>query len=141
MARKNGDLWLLKLADDGEIVQQLGYSTSASISVDQNLIDTTSKSSSRWSEHVLGNRTVTIDFEALLDTSASDSNLYSSAELMDSLINGTKIDFRYGSESSGDYYITGEGHLTSLTENAPHNGALTFSGTLQVTGAITRTAV
>lgn len=142
MARLNGDIWLLKLADDGETELQLGYGTSASMSMDVNIIDTTNKNSSRNSEHILGNRTFTIDFEAFHDSGASDGNLYSSKEVIEAITNGTNIDFIFGPDgTSGEYYISGSGDISNLSIDAPHNGAVTFSGTLQVNGAITVTNV
>lgn len=142
MARNNGDLWLFKLADSGEVELNIGYATSASINFDVNLIDTSNKNSSRWEEHILGNRSVEISFEGLHDATASDNNLYSTKEIIEAITNGTEIDFIFGPESgTGQYNITGSGNISNLSLDTPHDGAVTYSGTLVVTGSVTVTTL
>ena len=52
--------------------------------------------------------------------------------------NRSKVDFTFGTIITGDAVLSGEGFISSLEINADMESAVTFSGTIVTTGAITQ---
>jgi len=126
--RMNGDVLLLTLEGTA-----ISYSTNATLNLEQELLDASSKDSARWNEHVRGNRGWSIDVEGLVDYAAS----YGAEELALLITTGASATAVFSTGVSGDVKYTGTVDLSSLTMDAPHNGVVTFSGSLQGTGAPT----
>jgi len=123
--RHNGQLVILNL--DGS---PIAHSTNSSISVNQNLIPTTTKDSSNWAESIRGERSLTITVEGLTDYSAS----FGADELADMIFSAQSANFSWSTNTSGDTDYTGTVNLESLELTEPNNEAGGYSGTLQATG-------
>lgn len=134
----NGDLFLL-LKDGIEVA----HTTSCTLSIGQNLIDTTTKSDCRNETHIRGNRSYELSAEGIVFFGASEG-FY---ELAAMIIPGASATFRFvpytdysdkgGSASAGDYYYEGDFDLSSLTLDANNNEATTYSFDGKVSGSLT----
>lgn len=104
--------------------------TSASITVDTNMLDVSTKSSNGYAEYLPGQTTATIDFEGLAD--------YSSLTSAGGMANGATVSWTLLlPDTSG---LSGSGFISSYTVDAPNEEVATYSGTITVTGAITTVA-
>ncbi len=129
MARINGDAILV--TDDGVT---FAHATNAVLNIEQELLDATTKDSSRWKEHIRGDRSATIDVEGLVDFGNSTGGFEG---LEDMISDGATSSIVFKGSTSGDLTYTGTCDVSSLSMNAPHNGVVSYSGTLQVTGTLT----
>lgn len=127
MAKINGTLYLTTI--DGVA---LAYSQSAELSINQELFDTTTKSSSGWAEHGNGLRDWTISVEGLVDFSAS-ANVVT---LNGMIANRSQATVVFTDSATGDRKWTGTASLASLTISAPMEEAVSWSGELTGTGAL-----
>ena len=59
------------------------------------------------------------------------------AEFINHVDNRDKIDFSFGTAASGDQLIEGECRVASIEVTGEMEGAVTYSGTLTGTGALT----
>ena len=130
MATFNGSSLLIKV--DGTAV---AHTTTASISMDANMIDVSSKDSNGDAEFLAGQKTATLDFEALTDFAASG---YGLDDLFTIWYNREEIGWEF--ETSGGTGFSGSGYISSLSLDAPMEDVSTFSGTIQVTASITYTS-
>lgn len=140
MARINGTDLVISIARDGFTEQPLAHTTSATLNLEMATIDISSKDSSGNQEVIGGQKTSSLDFEGLTDFGASAYGVNDLFELMD---NRYKVDFTMGTADAGSPVApkwTGEGFITSLTVSAPMEDAVTYSGTITVTGGLTYTA-
>lgn len=125
----NGTNLLLKV--EGSVV---GHTTSCTLTVNLDAADATTKDSSGWAESIAGLKSGELSFDGLVDY--SDAN--NSEQLLDLLIARTKIDWVFGTSASGDSIYQGEGFITSLEQTGEMEAAVSYSGTITVTGAITK---
>lgn len=92
---------------------------------------------------VLGRKTyeVTFDAVAVEDNTTKASYLAMVTAMNDSHANNTAINWRIATKDSASVitYEYGRAYLTSLSKEAPVDGEVTFSGTLQGIGEITAT--
>lgn len=140
MARINGTDLIISIAQDGYTEQPLAHTTSATLNLEMATIDVSSKDSSGNQEVIGGQKTASLDFEGLTDFGSSG---YGVDDLFSLLNNRYKVDWTMGTASAGSPTApkwTGEGIITSLTINAPMEDAVTYSGTITVTGGVTFTA-
>ena len=79
------------------------------------------------------NRSAEISFDGLVDY--TDSN--GGAEIAHKLLTRQKCDFSFGTAATGDTIYTGEGFISSCEISGTMEEAVTYSGTITVTGAIT----
>jgi predicted secreted protein len=128
MALVNGtDLVLYVL--DGATNKAFGHSRSFTLNVEANPIDATSRSSSGWSEFIMGSRSFTLDFEGLVDYS-DDINV----EWLETAIeNKTKFLVKFTTNLAGDLVYNGYVYISSMTIDSPMEDVVTYSGTLQGT--------
>lgn len=125
----NGTNLLLKV--EGTVV---GHTTSCTLSVSNDMADATTKDSNGWSESLAGLKSGEISFDGLVDY--SDAN--NAEQLLDLLIARTQITCVFGTATTGDSIYTAEGFIASLEQTAEMEAAVTFSGTITLTGAITK---
>tara|TARA_R110002124_G_scaffold286096_2_gene465915 strand:- start:312 stop:731 length:420 start_codon:yes stop_codon:yes gene_type:complete len=128
----NGTNLLLKVITDGGTLATIGHTTSCSVSFSNDMADATTKDSSGYSEVIPAVRSAEISFDGLVDytdTAGGD-------ELMGYLLARTKVDFSFGTAATGDTVYTGEGYLSSAEISGAMEEAVTYSGTITVTGAI-----
>ena len=131
MATFNGSSLLIKVN-----TVSVAHTTTASISMDANMIDVSSKDSAGDAEFLAGQKSATVDFEGLTDFSPSAG--YGMNTLFDLWDNRTEIDWEL--ETTGGTGFSGKGYISSLSVDSPMEDVSTFSGTIQVTADITFTA-
>jgi|TARA_R100000951_G_C2613363_1_gene171946 TP901-1 family phage major tail protein len=130
----NGTNLILKFhSTDGSEVA-VGHSTSASLSLSADLPDATTKDSSGFNEVIAGTRTGELSFEGLV--AYDDSN--NAVEAADYLIARTKVYWEFGTSVSGDEVYSGAGFLNSVEMSAEMESPVTYSGSITVTGAISK---
>lgn len=113
----------------------IAHSTSATINIEQDLPDATTKDSGGWADHINGLKSWSIDTDALVDYSAS----YGAEELFDNLKNKNNIVVRW-STGSGSYW-EGTASVASMTMNADMESPLAYSASFTGKGTINRTAI
>ena len=125
----NGTNLLLKL--DGTII---GHSTSCSMSLSMDTPEATTKDSNGFSEYIAGVKGGEISFEGLVDYSDSLNGV----ELFDSLLARTELTCVFGTAESGDAIYTADGFLSSIEMSGEMESAVTYSGSITISGAITK---
>ena len=130
----NGTNLLIKISDDGSSPTTLGHSTSCTISFTNDMADATTKDSSGFSEVIPAVRSAEISFDGLVDYTDGSSG---GAEIAHKLLTRQKCDFSFGTAATGDTIYTGEGFISSCEISGSMEEAVTYSGTITVTGAIT----
>jgi predicted secreted protein len=129
----NGSNLLIKVADDGSSPTTIGHSTSCTISFTNDMAAATTKDSSGFSEVIAGLRSAEISFDGLIDYTDGSSG---GAEIAHKLLTRQKCDFSFGTAATGDTVYTGEGFISSCEISGTMEEAVTYSGTITVTGAI-----
>jgi len=129
----NGTNLLLKFIADGGTSATIGHSTSASLSLSMDAPSATSKDSGGYQEVIAGLRSGEISFEGLVDYTDAQ-NVPAMATLME---NRSKIDWSFGTTTTGDTVFSGEGFITSIETSGEMESAVTYSGTIVTTGSIT----
>ena len=130
----NGTNLLLNFAVDGSTPVTLGHTTSATLTITHDLPESTSKDSSGFQEVISGLRSGEISFEGLVDY----TDTLNHDEIFTMVSNRSKVDFTFGTIITGDAVLSGEGFISNLEINADMESAVTFSGTIVTTGAITQ---
>lgn len=133
MAAINGDEILL-IIGSATVTGQI----SGSLNLEQNMIDVTTKDSSKWETSIVGNRSWSIDVECVHDPSGT----YSTEEVLAQIIGGnTAVTVKFGETGSGEEYWTGSAFIDTATIDAPHNDRVGLSFTLKGTGALAKGTV
>lgn len=140
-----GDNLLLYITSGKTVI---AYCTSASLSIDGENIDTSSKFSCKWAASMGGRMSYTISFDALYSTSADGISFDGLVALQ---LAGEQVEWYMGPEqawtgtcesnphtlnTSGHYY-EGKATIQSLSLEAGNNEIASCSGTLQGAGEIT----
>ena len=124
---------------------KVGYATSASISMNHNLRDTSTKESAGWREQMEGQRDWEVSVEGMLlfvDSSGGAISSLTADELYTNYI-ATRASFalKFSTEVTADLRWTGTALMTSLSADAPKEDSTTWSATFSGTGALTQEAV
>jgi predicted secreted protein len=129
--------------DGKRILVKLGSATYAgqtdtSISLNTDVIDVTSKSSTGgFKEFLAGEQGATISFTGLQAIDgATDVD-----DLVDDYLAKTVGTFVWGAAGSGALTLTGQAFISQLTLTGAKNTGEGYSGTLQITGEITKAIV
>ena len=130
----NGTNLLLKFHSVQGSIASIGHSTSCSMSLSADLPDATTKDSSGFNEVIAGTRTGEISFEGLV--AYDDAN--NAIEAADYLIARTKLHWSFGTAASGDAVYSGTGFLSSVEMSGEMESPVTYSGTITITGAISK---
>ena len=125
----NGTNLLLKI--EGTTV---GHTTSCSLSLSMDTPEATTKDSAGVSEYIGGVKGGEISFEGLI---AYDDS-FNAIQAADNLLNRTQLTCIFGTTESGDAIYTAEAFLTSVEMSGEMEAATTYSGSLTITGAITK---
>jgi hypothetical protein len=133
----NGTDLLIKVIADGGTLGNIGHTTSCSLSLSQDLPEATTKDSSGMQEVISGVRSAEISFEGLVVYDES-SGIQNQEEVADFILNRNKVDWQFGTAESGDIVYSGEGFLSSVEVTAEMESPATYSGTIVVTGSITK---
>jgi predicted secreted protein len=117
----------------------IAHSTSATLNLERAMIDVSSKDSSGDSESIAGQKSASLDFEALVDFSPSEGD--NIADLITLYQANASVSWEIASGTQGTApKFTGSGFISSLSMDTPMEDATTFSGSITVTGAVTYTA-
>lgn len=124
---------------------KIGYATSASISMNHNLRDTSTKDSSGWRDQMEGQRDWEVSVEGMVifvDNSGSAISDITMDELYTSYI-ATRASFTlmFSTEVTGDIKWSGDAYMTSLSADTPNEDSSTWSGSFSGTGALTQATV
>ena len=133
----NGTDLVLKLVADGGTLEPLGHSTSCSLSITHDLPEATTKDSNGYAEVISGLRSFEISFDGLVDYTDEANSKTNADGILTLIDNRSKVDFTFGTAATGDQLITGEGFISSLEVSAEMESAVTYSGSITGTGAIT----
>lgn len=121
----NGTAMVLKIG--GTTVAKL---KSNSIKVNAAAIDVSNKDSEGWKESIYGQRSGSFDFEGVF----AENGNWGFTQAYGAIANKTTLTARWGSGVGGDLYYEASCIMTSISETAPMEDAVTFSGTLEMTG-------
>lgn len=124
---------------------KIAYASSASISMNHNLRDTSTKDSEGWRDQLEGQRDWEVSVEGMLIFTNLDGTAISGLtmdELYTSYI-ATRDSFtlKFSTEVSGDYKWTGTAFLTSLSADTPNEDSSTWSASFSGSGVLTQAAV
>lgn len=125
----NGTDLILKV--EGAVV---GHTTSCSLSLSMDTPEATTKDSNGFSEYIGGVKGGEVSFEGLVAYD-DDSN---AIEMADFLLSRTILTCVFGTAESGDAIYTAEGFLTSVEMSAEMESAVSYSGSITLTGAIVK---
>jgi predicted secreted protein len=106
----------------------IAHSTSATLTIDVDLPDATTKDNAGWSDHVAGVRNWSIDFDGLVDYAAS----YGVEELFNNIKNKDRVTVYFTTDNKdGTFkFYTGLASCSNLTQTADMEQPVSFSGTL-----------
>ena len=112
----------------------VGHTTSCSMSLSMDTPEATTKDSNGFSEYIGGVKGGEVSFEGLVayDDSAN------AVEFADYLLARTQLTCVFGTSETGDAVYTAEGFLSSVEMSAEMEAAVTYSGSITLTGAITK---
>ena len=128
MSAINGTLVLLRANGN-----PLALVTDATLNIEQDLPDATSKDSSGWAAHINGLRSYSVDVDGLASFVATTGNSNILANL---IANRSQVSFRFATATSGQLQFTGTVSLGSLSITAPNEDTATLSGSMTGTGAL-----
>lgn len=132
----NGTDLILKFhSTDGSEIK-VGHSTSATLSLSNDLPEATSKDSSGFAEHIAGVISGELSFEGLIVY--DESSAQNVIDASDYLIARTKVYWEFGTDSTGDNFYHGAGFLNSVEHSAEMESPASYSGSITVTGSITK---
>lgn len=123
---------------------KIGYATSASLSINHNLRDTSTKDSGGWRDQLEGQRDFEVSVEGMVifATSGGAISDLTVDELYSSYIaSRTEFELKFSTEETGDYKWTGNAFMTSLSMDTPNEDSSTFSASFSGTGALTQATV
>lgn len=133
MAVMNGTLMAVKVG--GSIIN---LQTECSISLSREVSDVSTKdSTNNYKEVIPRQKSGSISFSILHDEDAT----YNAQDLWTIFDNGTESEVTFTTGTTGDYEFTADAFLSSLEMNAGTEDNVTVSGTFELTGDITYTAV
>jgi predicted secreted protein len=110
----------------------IGHTTSCTLSISHDIADATTKDSAGWSEGISGLRSGEISFDGLVDY--ADAN--SAIDLIDLISTRAKVTCVFGTAATGDTIYTAQGFIASIEQTGEMEAAVTFSGSITLTGAI-----
>ena len=99
--------------------------------------ETTNKDSAGWKTALGSTKSFSMGIEGMYSENAT----YSASDLITLLIAGTPITAYMTSAVTGDHKWSGSVNITNIKVTAPFEGNVTFTATLEGTGALTPTTV
>jgi predicted secreted protein len=112
----------------------IGLATSCTLTLNTDMRDTSNKGSAGFKAVLPGQKNWTISTEGLYNPSTTNSFI----TLYSAWLAGTALTLTW-KNSTQDYYWSGTAYITSLSQNAPLEGNVTWSVSFQGTGAIVMT--
>jgi|TARA_R100000081_G_C4815235_1_gene174431 predicted secreted protein len=123
---------------------KIGYATSASLSINHNLRDTSTKDSGGWRDQLEGQRDFEVSVEGMVifaTASGAISDLTVDELYTSYIASRTEFEIKFSTEVSGDYKWTGNAFMTSLSMDTPNEDSSTFSASFSGTGPLTQATV
>ena len=124
---------------------KIAFATSASISINHNLRDTSTKDSGGWREQLEGQRDFEISVEGMLiflNTDGTAITCLTINELYSSYIaTRTVFEIKFSTEITGDIKWSGNALMTSISIDTPNEDSSTVSASFSGTGALTQATV
>ena len=124
---------------------KVAYASSASISMNHNLRDTSTKDSGGWRDQLEGQRDWEVSVEGMLIFTNLDGTAVTGLtanELYSTYIyTRTQFELKFSTEVTGDIKWTGQAFLTSLSADTPNEDSSTFSASFSGTGELVQAAV
>lgn len=130
----NGTNLILKVIDDGGTLATQGHTTSATLTLSNDMPEATTKDSGGFQEVIAGVISGEISFEGLVaydDGQGVD-------EISTSLLGRSKVDWSLSTGVTGDTIYSGEGFISSVEVSAEMESPVSYSGTITITGTITQ---
>tara|TARA_R110000823_G_scaffold309869_1_gene434429 strand:- start:21974 stop:22381 length:408 start_codon:yes stop_codon:yes gene_type:complete len=112
----------------------IGHTTSCSLSLSMDTPEATTKDSNGFSEYIGGIKGGEISFEGLV---AYDDTA-NAIQMADYLLARTELTCVFGTAEVGDVVYTAQAFLSSVEVSAEMESAVTYSGSLTITGAIVK---
>lgn len=112
----------------------LGHTTSCSLSLSNDLPESTSKDSAGFSEVIAGVISGELSFDGLVAYDDSANAIH----LADFVLARTQLTCVFGTVVAGDSVFTAEGFLSSVEMSAEMESPVSYSGSITLTGAITK---
>ena len=129
MAKVNGTVMTVLTGTDVVL-----FSKNATLNIEQDLPDSTSKGSSGWEEHINGVRRWSIDFDGAFDIAGTG---FLADEIIASIVARTAdTTVKFGTSAAAATGWTGTATWKNLSITAPMEDVPTFSGTLVGNGAL-----
>jgi len=124
---------------------KVAYASSASISMNHNLRDTSTKDSGGWRDQLEGQRDWEVSVEGMLIFTNLDGTAVTGLtanELYSSYIYArTQFELKFSTDVTGDIKWTGQAFLTSLSADTPNEDSSTWSGSFSGTGELVQATV
>jgi predicted secreted protein len=137
MAAVNGTLILVN--DDGTA---FAATTSATLNIEMDLPDASTKDSAGWAEHIQGQKSWSVDLDGIADFETSTGTV---DILVDYLLSRTQATIEFepasGAYTTAGVSYTGTASLASVSLVAANEDTATLSGSFTGDGALTRVAV
>lgn len=115
----------------------VGCATSVSLSLSQEMVDATCKSSDGWQDMLPGQRNWTAEVSGLVIY----ENLFNVKEAAELIVNQTKVTLKFSTEVTGDTRFTGNAYATEFGTEAALEDTATYSLSFQGVGPLTVEAV
>jgi predicted secreted protein len=116
---------------------KVAHSIDGTITFNEDHPDATTKDSSRWKEHIHGDRGWEVSVNGLMDFSASMNGV----ELADFILNSNDVSIKVSNGTAGDIEWRGQVSLDSTSLSFPHNAPAAFDGTFTGNGAPTKVTI
>ena len=115
----------------------VAHATSATLNIDLDTPDASTKSSAGWAEVIAGQRSWSVDVEGLIDYASS----FGVEGMFTAINNRASVSLTFTTNVSGDTEYSGTAYATNITHDAPLEDVASWSGSFVGTGALTSATV
>jgi TP901-1 family phage major tail protein len=129
------DVILAISTDSGTTYTTVGKATSASLQMNMEVRDVTTKDSAGWRELLGGLKSWSLSGEGMVTYNLTSKAGF--ADLFGHMNSRTRLYFRFGSTTSGEKQYKGHGYLTSLSQDGGVEDNNSFSFSIEGDGALT----
>lgn len=111
----------------------VGKATSATLNINSNLLDASTKESAGWMDQIAGQKSWDVSSEMLVDFSLS----YGVSELYTAFVAGTEVVLVFGEGTGAVAKFEGNALVSSISINAANEELATVSASFNGTGSLT----